>query len=121
MRRVVEEITKRWKALTLLILTMISILSLLPLAALPPAPGTDKTHHFIAYAMLMLPVALRKPANWILFGVFFILYSGVIELIQPFVNRYGEWLDLFANAVGIICGVIIAWLINSIISLKQAD
>nr|WP_319495558.1 VanZ family protein [uncultured Desulfobacter sp.] len=121
MKLIADEIKKRWKALTLLILTAITLLSLLPVAVLPPAPGTDKTHHFIAYAMLMLPVALRKPANWILFGVFFILYSAAIELIQPFVNRYGEWLDLFANSVGIICGVIIAWLINSIISAKQSN
>nr|WP_321401269.1 VanZ family protein [uncultured Desulfobacter sp.] len=120
MKIVVDEIKKRWKALTLLILTAITTLSLLPVAVLPPAPGTDKTHHFIAYAMLMLPAALRRPANWILLGVFFILYSGAIELIQPFVNRYGEWMDLLANSVGILCGVIIAWLINSIISAKQA-
>lgn len=121
MKIVVDEIKKRWKALTFLILTAITILSLLPLPALPPVPGTDKTHHFIAYAMLMLPVALRKPANWFMFGVFFILYSGAIELIQPFVNRYGEWVDLLANSVGVLCGVIIAWLMNSIISAKQAN
>ena len=121
MKRVVDEIKKRWKALTFLILTAITILSLLPVSALPPAPGTDKTHHFIAYAMLILPAALRKPANWILLGVFFILYSGAIELIQPFVNRYGEWLDLLANSMGVLSGMIIAWLINSIISAKQAN
>ena len=107
MRKFADEIKKRWKALTFLILTTITILSLLPLDALPPAPGTDKTHHFIAYAMLMLPTALRKPANWILLGLFFILYSGVIELIQPFVNRYGEWTDMLANSVGVICAAII--------------
>lgn len=118
MKRVVDEIKKRWKALTLLILTAITILSLLPVPALPPAPGTDKTHHFIAYAMLMLPAALRKPANWILLGVFFILYSGAIELIQPFVNRYGEWMDLFANFTGIVCGAMIGGLINFILSAK---
>jgi len=78
--------------------------------------GTDKTHHFIVYAMLMLPTALRKPANWIIWGLFFIVYRGAIELIQPFINRYGEWMDLFANAAGVICGVMIAWLINFIIN-----
>ncbi|NWH05851.1 VanZ family protein [Desulfobacter latus] len=121
MKRFVDEIKKRWKALTFLILTIITILSLLPLDALPPAPGTDKTHHFIAYAMLMLPTALRKPANWILLGLFFILYSGAIELIQPFINRYGEWMDLFANSAGIICGAIIAMLINFIMSAKTTQ
>lgn len=107
MKIVADEIKKRWKVLTLLILAAITVLSLSPMDALPPAPGTDKTHHFIAYAMLMLPVAIRKPANWMLLGLFFILYSGAIELIQPFVNRYGEWMDLLANATGVICGATI--------------
>lgn len=120
MKRLVDEINKRWKVLTFFILTAITALSLLPLDALPPAPGTDKTHHFIAYAMLMLPTALRKPANWIIWGLFFILYSGAIELIQPFINRYGEWMDMFANSAGVICGAMIAWLIKFIISVKQA-
>ncbi|MCG8552313.1 MAG: VanZ family protein [Desulfobacterales bacterium] len=104
MNRIADEIKKRWKALTLVILTLITVFSLFPMDALPPAPGTDKTHHFIAYALLMLPAALRKPANWMLLGLFFILYSGAIELIQPFVNRYGEWMDLFANSAGVVCG-----------------
>ena len=120
MKRFVDEIKKRWKALTFVFLAIITVFSLLPLDALPPAPGTDKTHHFIAYAMLMLPTALRKPANWRLLGLFFMLYSGAIELIQPFINRYGEWMDLYANSTGVLCGVIIAWLINFIISAKQS-
>lgn len=104
MTRISDEIKKRWKALTLILLVLITVFSLFPMDALPPAPGTDKTHHFIAYALLMLPTAIRRPANWMLLGVFFILYSGAIELIQPFVNRYGEWMDLFANSVGVVCG-----------------
>jgi hypothetical protein len=75
-------------------------------------PGTDKTHHLIAYGLLMLPAALRKPKNWIAYGLLFIAYSGVIEIIQPLVNRHGEWMDMFANAAGIICGLLIAGLIN---------
>lgn len=116
MKRLVDEIKKHWKSLTWVIFTAITVLSLLPLNALPPAPGTDKTHHFIAYGMLMLPVALRRPKNWIIWGLFFVLYSGAIELIQPFVNRYGEWMDLLANSLGLLCGVIIARLINFLVS-----
>lgn len=112
LKKFVDEIKKRWKSLTWVLLAIITVFSLLPLDALPSAPGTDKTHHFIAYAMLMLPTALRKPANWIILGVLFILYSGVIELIQPFINRYGEWMDMCANAGGVICGAILAWLVN---------
>jgi len=79
---------------------------------LPPLPGTDKTHHLIAYAILTLPTALRKPNGWILLGLFFIAYSGAIELLQPYVNRYGDWSDMFANTAGVVCGFIIAEVVN---------
>lgn len=101
-------IKRYWRFITLLVLTAISIFSLTPLAVLPPTPGTDKTHHFIAYATLMLPTALRKPKHLPLISLFFIAWSGAIELIQPYVNRYGELQDLAANAGGLICGWLIA-------------
>jgi hypothetical protein len=93
-------------------LLAITTLSLWPLETLPSVPGTDKTHHLIAYAALMFPTALRKPDKWIMIGLLFIAYSGAIELLQPYVNRYGEWLDMAANASGVIFGLIVAELIN---------
>ncbi len=101
-----------WIALTLVILGAISILSLWPLDTLPSVPGTDKAHHIIAYTFLMIPTALRKPNRWVLLGLLFIVYSGGIELVQPYVNRYGEWLDMLANVMGVVCGGIIGILIN---------
>jgi len=101
-----------WVAFTLVTLVIITTLSLWPLENLPSVPGTDKTHHLIAYAVLMFPTALRKPHKWIMIGLLFIAYSGAIELLQPYVNRYGEWLDMAANTLGIFCGLIIAELIN---------
>jgi len=105
-------ITRYWLSLTIFTLIAIATLSLWPAADLPNVPGTDKTHHFIAYMLLMLPVALRKPKYWMLMAVGFIIFSGAIELIQPYVNRYGEWLDLAANSFGILLGIIIAKLIK---------
>ncbi|WP_394176658.1 VanZ family protein [Thalassotalea litorea] len=101
-----------WVALTLLLLAMICFLSLYPLDALPPVPGTDKTHHFLAYFALVTPMALRKPARWPVFVLLFIGIGGCIELIQPFLNRYGEWLDLTANVSGVVCGFVFAQIVN---------
>ena len=105
-------IRTHWISITLFILATITALSLWPPEFLPSVPGTDKTHHLIAYTGLMLPTALRKPKYWLLIGLFFIGWSGAIEIVQPYVNRYGEWLDLAANTAGVICGLLIAQLIN---------
>lgn len=112
MNKLLIFIKTKWIALTFAMLAAITFLSLWPLDKLPSVPGTDKTHHIIAYAILMFPTALRKPNRWILFGLFFIAYSGAIELLQPYVNRYGDWLDMLANTTGVVCGLIIAELIN---------
>lgn len=101
-------IQKYWLHITLMLLVSIATLSLWPVAHLPSVPGTDKTHHFIAYAALMLPTALRQPKHWLIITFGFLAFSGAIELIQPYVNRYGEWLDMAANAWGLICGFILA-------------
>ncbi len=103
-----------WITVSLFTLTIITILSLYPLESLPSVPGSDKTHHFIAYGALKFPTALRKPKYWQFIGLFFICWSGAIELLQPFVNRYGEWLDMAANTTGILCGLLLAHFISRI-------
>jgi len=112
-------IQKYWLHITLLLLASIATLSLWPVAHLPSVPGTDKTHHFIAYAALMLPTALRKPKHWLIITFAFLAFSGAIELIQPYVNRYGEWLDMAANSFGLIFGFILAKIILFIGSNKN--
>lgn len=101
-------ISTHWAAFTLFMLVAITALSFWPLPSLPPVPGNDKTLHLVAYAALMFPVALRRPGYWTWLGLCFIAYSGIIELLQPYVNRYGQWSDLAANAIGIVCGLLLA-------------
>ena len=113
-------ICKFWRSITLVTLALITVTSLLPAEHLPAAPGSDKTHHFIAYCALMLPTALRRPRYWFALALLFIIWSGLIEIIQPYVNRYGEWLDLLANAGGIVLAIIIAQGVHWAIS-KQKD
>ncbi|HCG7089416.1 TPA: VanZ family protein [Vibrio parahaemolyticus] len=107
-----------WLLITILIALTITALSLYPLDNLPAVPGTDKTHHFVAYGALAFPVALARPERWLVFIVGFLGYSGVIELVQPYVNRYGEWLDLGANGLGLVVGILIASFTRAII-LKE--
>jgi VanZ family protein len=105
-------IQRYWIIFTLVLLATITLLSLTPLQKLPAVPGGDKTHHMIAYAALIFPIALRKPRYWQWIAFSFFAYSGVIELLQPYVNRYGEWLDMAANTTGIIIGILTASLLR---------
>jgi len=108
-----------WIVITLFTLTVITILTLSPLEKLPSVPGSDIIHHFIAYCALLFPTALRRPKYWPFAGLLFICWGGVLELVQPYVNRSGEWLDLVANITGIICGLLIVQLINWILPVKS--
>ncbi len=101
-------VQKYYLPISTFILSAILILSLTPADKLPEVAGSDKTHHLIAYIALAFPVALARPKKWLFVILFYFCVSGCIELIQPFVNRYGEWLDLLANGSGLCIGVFIA-------------
>lgn len=111
MFKIINLVQKYWFELTLLLLISIATLSLWPASQLPSVPGSDKTHHFIGYAALIFPTAITKPKNYFFIILGFLLFSGSIELIQPYVNRYGEWLDMLANAIGLGFGFILAQIV----------
>lgn len=115
MKPLLNFVQSHWLLSTIAIILPITVLSLYPADSLPSVPGTDKTHHFIAYGALAFPIALARPEKWLLFIVGMFSYSGVIELIQPYVNRYGEWLDLGANGLGLVVGILLASIARSII------
>jgi len=115
MCKIVQLIKQQWLIISALLLALITLLSLTPLPHLPAVPGSDKIHHLLSYGALFFPVALAKPKGWIWIGLVFFFWSGVIELIQPYVNRYGELLDLLANGLGLLCGFVNALLTNKVI------
>ena len=119
MNKLIALIKNNWLALTLVSVVTVTISSLWPVDQLPQVPGTDKLHHVIAYAMVMFPIALRRPERWVWFGLLVVAYSGGIELVQPYMNRYAEWLDLLANSAGVVSAVVIAELINRVFPSQQ--
>lgn len=112
-------INRYWIQFSALILSAITALSLSPLENLPETPGSDKTHHFIAYAALAFPTALRKPKQWQTIIIIFALYSALIELLQPHVNRYGEWMDCLANISGLLIGIMLAFSVQKLAKPPQ--
>ena len=110
---IIKSLQQHWKLVTIFLLTVIAFLSLYPLSELPGVPGTDKTHHLVAYFLLAFPSGLKKPNKWVLFIFLFIIFGGFIEIIQPYVNRYGEWLDFLANSIGVIFGFFLGVVLNN--------
>lgn len=108
-----------WIALTLFTLAAVTALSLWSPGNLPSVLGSDKHHHIIAYAVLIFPTVLRRPRHWKLIILFFIAYSGVIELAQPLMHRSAEWLDMAANVTGVLCGLLVSELIRKLEFLPQ--
>ena len=98
--------------ITIFLLLIIFFFSLYPLLELAEFPGTDKTHHLVVYFILAFPAGLRKPKKWVVVVLLFIIFGGVIEMIQPYVNRYGEWLDFFANTIGVFFGFFAGVILN---------
>jgi VanZ family protein len=88
-------------------------LSLYPLPKPQELQETDKTFHLVAYFLLALPTGLKKQNKWVLFIFLFIIFGGVIEMIQPYINRHGEWLDFFANTIGVISGFFVGLILNN--------
>ena len=101
-------IEKHWLHLTLFLLAVISFLSLKPTGVAVPAVGFDKIYHCLAYTALVMPIALKKPANWKFMVAVLMLYSGAIELVQPMIGRHGDWLDFIMNVSGLMIGVFVA-------------
>lgn len=92
---------------TFAIAGVIAILTLMPASDLPRrVPGTDKLHHFLAFAALVFPALAVRPsaARWIL--PLAIAYGGLIELIQPYFGRSAEWGDFVADALGAFAGAL---------------
>jgi VanZ family protein len=97
-----------WLALGACIVVAIGVGSLSPIQELPKVPGTDKSHHFIAYGTLMYWFAQITAPRWRT-ATLAILFGISMEILQPIVaNRFFEWLDILANTTGVALGWFLA-------------
>ena len=100
-------IYNKWLCITIILTLLILLLSLYPIDASPNSLSNDKAYHLIAYSLLSFPVSIKKPPFYILICLFFIIFGGFIELIQPYFNRYFDISDFLTNSVGVLIGMII--------------
>ncbi len=94
------------------IVIAIWVLSLLPISQ-SGVPGSDKTHHFLAYFACMFAwgQCYRQPASRLGLAILFILMGVLVEFAQGLTGyRYLDWQDMVANAIGVTA----AWLVVTI-------
>ena len=90
--------------LTFSFAVIICLGTLTPLPQAVDVPGTDKWHHFLAFAALTYPLTVASRRCWILIIVFGLSFGASIEIIQPYVNRFGDITDFTADAGGVLIG-----------------
>ena len=105
--------------LTLILALLILYLSLKPLSEVDTKLlVSDKVLHLFAYCLMVLPVSLEKIFPHFSVFLFALAYGGCIELIQPFTGREADIIDFFANAAGIILGILVARILILIFKVK---
>ena len=90
--------------LTFIFILIICVGTLIPLPQAFDVPGTDKWHHFLAFAALTYPLTVVSRRYWLSIIVFGLLFGALIAIIQPYVNRYGDVADFTVNAIGVLIG-----------------
>ena len=102
---------RAWFCAGLLIATVITITSLLPARDLPALGISDKVEHAVAYALLgfwFASVMARR--DFVYLALALLAFGGGIEIAQGLMGlgREADLLDLAADGVGIVVGLVLA-------------
>lgn len=101
--------------LTSFLFCLITFLTLAPVSPPVGYGATDKTFHLLAFATLALPVATLQP-RWLLFMIpLFVIFGGVIEIIQPYFGRSCDFDDWIADIKGVMIGSLIGFVLSIVI------
>jgi VanZ family protein len=108
-----------WRVLAIVVAAAIVILSLIPKPPEIPVgfKFSDKIAHFIAYVVLSFlvfaSISEGKLIGTALITVLIVaalcvVFGGLIEVLQMFTGRRPEFWDLTADAIGAVCGALVA-------------
>ena len=84
----------------------LAVAMLWPMEQPPQTPeGSDKLVHFIAFAALVLPLAITRRISLLSVFLGACAFGGAIELIQPIFNRSNDIKDWVMDVIGVIFGI----------------
>ena len=99
---------------------MIAATTLTPGAGKHAPQGADKLLHTAGFALLVMPMLMVRLKTGLVIAPLALLFGAAIELIQPYVNRFGDFSDFWADFVGVLIGVTLAILLNPFIKQYAA-
>ncbi len=90
------------------------ILAVMPQQNVPElTPFNDKGNHFLAFSVLTLLLLAAYRVKYFSAFVWMVVYGVLIEVSQLFaINRYGELLDILADTIGVVIGILLCWMIR---------
>ena len=95
------------------ILAILSNLALLTVCLIPlpkglPSPftRTDLVVHLFSY-LIVTGLFLLSHQKKYQVAVLLVIQGTLVEIIQPYVNRYFEWYDIGANTLGVLTALLI--------------
>lgn len=105
-------------AATVLFTLAIAVGALTPMPQLPGPEGSDKSLHFLAFAVLVLPLTLAGPRHLFWAAPAALAYGALIEVVQPYVGRSRELADLMADGLGILVGAVVGALLYVLLARR---
>ena len=82
-----------------------AVLSFMPVESLPESNVSDKWQHAVAFLVLVLPLSICRPHLALKVAVVALVFGAMIEILQPYFNRFSEFLDFINDGVGVVAGV----------------
>jgi VanZ family protein len=105
---------------TAILTVAICVGTLTPLTDKIGIPGSDKWHHFIAFTALGYPLAAAGRLYWIPALIYGLCLGALIEITQPYVNRFGDVKDFQADTLGVLFGIFLG-ILGYQVKSKSAD
>ena len=118
LKRLLTFPARHWGLLSVLVLALLTVLSLMPMSGQLPVGGNDKVMHAFGWGVAIIPASLALGQRVVSVALLFLLWSIVIEFLQPFSGRHFEVADMVANAIGIALGMSLSMGLRKLLSRK---
>ncbi len=99
------------------------VLAVMPQQSVPGlTPFSDKGNHLLAFSILTLLLLDAYRVKYLSAFTWMIVYGIFIEVSQLFaVNRHGELLDVVADSIGVVIGILLYWLLKKFYPQATSD